>query len=106
MIEIIEDWKDDLIWCPSQCYLKFRRSNREFVLYLRWRGGDPWQATLIECIPNGEFDMHNEPETLKHYGISDWVDLNVDFFADRDYEALKIHAIGKTKEYLNRNYGI
>lgn len=44
-------WADDLIRCPSQCYAEVAYPDgTPAVLYLRWRWGDPWQATIIKGI--------------------------------------------------------
>lgn len=40
-------WEDDLIWCPSQCYAPITYNGVDYVLYLRWRWGDPWQGHII-----------------------------------------------------------
>lgn len=46
-------WLDDLIWCPSQCYKRVQdRDGNDYVLYLRWRHGDPWQGHIIEGAKN------------------------------------------------------
>ncbi|MEM1003438.1 MAG: hypothetical protein AAGH46_12395 [Bacteroidota bacterium] len=71
-IKIIEDWDDDLIWCPSQCYLKFTYKGKHFVIYLRWRHTDPWTATLIEP---------QEKDWCLHEN-SKWHELKVPFFKD------------------------
>lgn len=42
------EWIDDLVWCPSQCYTDVRASDgTPYVLYLRWRWDDPWEAHFI-----------------------------------------------------------
>ena len=47
---IVGEWYDDLIWCPSQCYLNILYKGRKFVIYLRWRHKDPWSVDLVECF--------------------------------------------------------
>lgn len=84
-IEIVSDWQDYLIWCPSQCYLRLIFEGRYFVLYLRWRGGDPWSGTLIEC--DSDFYMHNEKYEWYRIELSYWKDSELDKCKD---EALKI----------------
>jgi hypothetical protein len=44
---LLEYWHDTLIWCPSQCYYHLQRNGIDFILYLRWRWEDPWQAHVI-----------------------------------------------------------
>ena len=41
-IKVSGPWKEDLIWCPSQCYLPVEFRGRKLTLYLRWRSDDPW----------------------------------------------------------------
>lgn len=93
MINVIQEWEDDLIWCPSQCYLRFQFKQMFFVLYLRWRTSDPWTATLIHCKDN-EFETRT----------GDWFPLAVNDFTDDQLDQLKVDALSKTKEYLNRNF--
>lgn len=53
LINDIEDplplgrWRRSLLWCPSQCYLHIRRESVDYVLYLRWRYGNPWHGYII-----------------------------------------------------------
>ena len=47
-MKILGKWKDDLIWCPSQCYLLVEIGDKQYTLYLRWRHQDPWQGHIIE----------------------------------------------------------
>jgi hypothetical protein len=70
--EIISEWEDDLAWCPFQCYLQMIFEERYFLLYLRWRYSDPWNATLIEC--DSDFNIHN-----KKY---EWIELNIKHWKD------------------------
>ena len=63
-IKIVSDWKDDLCWCPSQCYLELTHNNQNYVVYLRWRHSDPWTATLIEC--DNSFDITGITSNVKN----------------------------------------
>ncbi len=89
-IEIVSEWKDDLIRCPSQCYLQMTFEGRYFLLYLRWRHFDPWSATLIEC--DSDFDMLN-----KKY---EWVRLKVDYWKDEQINEVKKNAIDVAKKMI------
>ena len=42
------EWFDDLIWSPSQCYCHVRQNGVDYILYLRWRWTNPWQAYVIK----------------------------------------------------------
>lgn len=44
----LEQWFDDLLWCPSQCYYHIQRDEIDYILYLRWRWEDPWQAYVVK----------------------------------------------------------
>lgn len=80
---VISDWKDDLIWCPSQCYLKIKYKDRKFVLYLRWRHRDPWSADLVEC--RDSFDISTSMDEI-------WHSLKIDFFIDKELDKCKKNA--------------
>lgn len=44
---IDEEWIEELIWCPSQCYRRFRdEEGNIYTAYLRWRWCDPWQFEI------------------------------------------------------------
>lgn len=44
----VKEWFDELIWCPSQCYYRIQYHGIDYILYLRWRWADPWQAYVIK----------------------------------------------------------
>jgi len=48
MIETTGEWHDDLIWCPSQCYLPIRVKGEDYTIYLRWRHSDPWTCDILK----------------------------------------------------------
>jgi len=41
--EFVDEWKESLIWVPSQLYRRARCGPYLFTLYLRWRHEDPWE---------------------------------------------------------------
>ncbi len=45
---IDDEWIEDLLWCPSQCYRRIRCDGRVYTLYLRWRHEDPWEFRVAE----------------------------------------------------------
>jgi hypothetical protein len=65
-----QQWKEDLIMYPSQCYCYFEADSMQYCIYLRWRGGDPWTAQLVPLLPNGRFGNYLEWEFLD---VSDYV---------------------------------
>ena len=78
--KIISHWKDDLIWCPSQCYFDFEYNNTHWQIYLRWRWSDPWTATLRE---NPEEKVNGDT----------WHSLDIPYFIDNELEQCKVAAI-------------
>src|SRR6185503_11899298 len=44
----IGEWLDELIWTPSQCYFHIQHQGVDYILYLRWRWTNPWQAYVIK----------------------------------------------------------
>ena len=64
-------WFEDLTWSPSQCYCRVQYHGMDYILYLRWRWRDPWQAHVVRnatsliSMNNGDavwsgdvFEMH------------------------------------------------
>jgi len=70
----LNQWQEDLIWCPSQCYYYFEADGKKWCIYLRWRHSDPWTAELCECDDKWEIlekDRHHESLQLSHNYKSD-----------------------------------
>ena len=44
----LEKWQCSMMMCPSQCYYRTQKDGVDYVLYLRWRWDDPWQAHIIK----------------------------------------------------------
>lgn len=42
------EWFDELTWSPSQCYCHLQHQGVDYILYLRWRWTNPWQAYVIK----------------------------------------------------------
>ena len=87
---IVSNWKDELIWCPSQCYLNITFEDRFFVIYLRWRWSDPWTATLVEC--DSDYDMLDKK--------SNWIALQINYYTDEQIEDVKQNAIAVAKKII------
>ncbi len=81
VVSILGNWRDDLCWCPSQCYLKISYLNKNYEIYLRWRWEDPWSATL--CDDDGLYHQ-----------------LNIEFFTDKQIEEVKKASIKEAKRIL------
>jgi hypothetical protein len=100
-MRIVGMWRDDLIWCPSQCYLRFTYRHRWFIIYLRWRHSDPWRAYLCETTP-GNVDR------LDAYGCGwdmhdpsfEWIPIPVEDFTDKQLDELKENVVDEVKALL------
>src|SRR5215211_7566873 len=44
----IGEWFDELTWKPSQCYCRIQHYGVNYILYLRRRWTNPWQAYIIK----------------------------------------------------------
>ncbi len=88
---VVSDWHDDLIWCPSQCYKHIEFKCRHFIIYLRWRHSDPWTAELIESPNDGKFNMHTK---------FPWIWMNVEFWKDTELDQLKLDVEKKVNGWL------
>lgn len=70
------DWKCDLIWCPSQITKVIIIDNKEYNFYLRWRWDDPWSAYCNDIFLNEEFSLYYTSDNYKK--LLDWIDSNID----------------------------
>jgi hypothetical protein len=86
------DWQDDLIWCPSQCYKHIEYKKKHFVIYLRWRNSDPWTSQIIECIPDGNFNMHSK--------VYEWHFLNTKNWSANQLNEMKKEVEWHVKDWL------
>jgi len=94
----MKEWFYELIWCPSQCYYHLQHTGTDYILYLRWRWENPWQAQVVknaaslnEMNKDGAiwsediFELHNiqytdnELELAKEKIISLFYEFNSDF---------------------------
>ncbi len=55
----LEQWFDELMGCPSQCYYHIQHNGIDYILYLRWRWEDPWQAHVVKNAASLE-GMHGD----------------------------------------------
>ena len=54
-----DKWHDDLSLCPSQCYYATKKNGIDYIMYLRWRWSDPWQAHIVTGATSKE-GMHDD----------------------------------------------
>ncbi len=76
---VIQDWNDDLSWCPSQCIKKIECKGRQFILVLYWRHHDPWTAEITECHPDGTFTPLDDETATHPLNIGNWKDSELRF---------------------------
>ena len=73
----IGEWFDELTWSPSQCYCHIQHQGVDYILYLRWRWTDPWQAYVIKraaslsAMNNGEAVWSGDVFELHHVQYKD-----------------------------------
>lgn len=58
----IGEWFYELIWCPSQCYYHLQNNGIDYILYLRWRWENPWQAQVVKNAAS--LDEMNEDRAI------------------------------------------
>jgi hypothetical protein len=58
----LEEWFDDLVGSPSQCYYHLQHNGTDYILYLRWRWTNPWQAYVVKNAVS--LDAMNEGEVV------------------------------------------
>lgn len=102
--KILGKWDDDLLWCPSQCYLSIEYNNKKYFIYLRWRYDDPWECHLMD--ENQKFIKKNKNKF--------WFDLfeeystegNYIYYRDSELKNAKKKAIELAKRWLKENQNI
>lgn len=71
------EWFDELIWCPSQCYYRLQHNGLDYILYLRWRWNDPWQAYVVkdaaslDSMNNGQAVWSGDVFEIHHVHFKD-----------------------------------
>jgi hypothetical protein len=70
------EWKCDLIWCPSQITKTVIIEDKEYNFYLRWRWDDPWYTYCNDIELNEEFSLYYSSNNYKK--LLDWIDSNTE----------------------------
>lgn len=73
VFEVVKDWEDSLIWCPSQCYKLIQYKGVKYEIYLRWRHCDPWTAEIYECDDNGKSLSFKKDGGWNYLDIKNWL---------------------------------
>jgi hypothetical protein len=89
----VGEWFDELTWSPSQCYCRIQHQGVDYILYLRWRWTDPWQAYVIKnaaslsSMNNGQAVWSGDVFELHHVQYKDpELELAKDKFISLFYE--------------------
>lgn len=87
-----ESWRNELVWCPSQCEYYFHDSHgHPWCIYLRWRHRDPWQSYLVPVSFGQEF-----------LDFFDWIPLRTSKeYKDHEIEELEKEIIQIAKRTAN-----
>jgi hypothetical protein len=80
----LDKWYSSMIWCPSQCYMHKQRDGVDYILYLRWRWDDPWQAHIVKNAWN-----ENSMNSRAAEWSPDLFDANGIHFKEDEYERAK-----------------
>lgn len=88
----LNEFQEDLIWCPSQIYYWFMVGDQMKIVYMRWRWNDPW---TIEICP--VLDPSN-PSSWTFEG-GEYVNLGKDY-KDVEYRQMELDLI----DYLKKTY--
>jgi len=78
--EFIDQWRESLLWTPSQLFRRARCGPYIFTLYLRWRYEDPWQFYVALGDMSSDDTRRWEfitDDLFQRYGV---------FFRDEEYK--------------------
>lgn len=92
---IVKDWKDSMIWCPSQCEMRVSYNEDNYVIYLRWRWSNPWTARIIKVD-----EKFSSASWLKYR----WEYLDVPEYNDTQVDELKVAAVYEAQKLLSTGW--
>lgn len=92
-MEIVGEWEEDLMWCPSQCYLQIKHGFYGYQIYLRWRHDDPWTCRLIRKTDPDEQWSEDLFEKYGHF----WTDQD-------DLKKIEECAVGCCRRFLEEGF--
>lgn len=100
---ILNQWIEDLRWCPSQIYYYFvDKDGGRWCIYLRWRHDDPWTAELVHCDKNWEFDW-NSPDNMDLLEEEEHTpDVITGYYKDDEYRELEEWILKKVQALMER----
>lgn len=79
----LNEFHEDLLWCPSQIYYWFMVGSEMKLVYMRWRWSDPWTIELCNVKdPSNPHDWNfDNSEVLdlgKEYKDSEYLEMEKD----------------------------
>lgn len=79
----LNEFREDLIWCPSQIFYWFMVGSEMKLVYMRWRWSDPWKIGLckIKDANNPNDWRYEDSEILdlgKEYKDSEYKEMEKD----------------------------
>lgn len=89
----LNEFREDLIWCPSQIYYWFMVGEEMKLVYMRWRYQDPWNIVLCKVPDPSNPDSWN-------FTDSENITDKVGIFKDSEYEKME----EKVLEYLRGRF--
>jgi hypothetical protein len=90
----IKEWFYELIWCPNQCYYYIQHNEADYILYLRWRHENPWQAYIVKNAAS--LDGMNKDEAIWSENIFELYHFQ---FSDEEIELAKEKIISLFYEF-------
>jgi hypothetical protein len=91
---LIGEWFDDLSRSPSQCYYHLQHDDADYILYLRWRWTNPWQAYVVKNAVS--LDTMNEGQVV---WSGDVFEMNQVYYDDAELEQAKDKLISLFYEF-------
>jgi ribA/ribD-fused uncharacterized protein len=79
----LNEFHEDLIWCPSQIYYWFMVGQEMKLVYMRWRWSDPWSIELCNVKDPSKphdwsFDDSEKLDLGKEYKDSEYQEMEKD----------------------------
>jgi len=94
------DWRDSLIWCPSQLERDFKYNDKTLTLYCRWRHSDPWTFDIFEMIPTKRFMDVKSYESMTP---RNWINLGSGMSENDDIEDVHKYAEKLLMEWMKKH---
>lgn len=99
----LNQWIEDLRWCPSQIYYYFLdKEGGRWCIYLRWRHDDPWTAELCPCDENWKF-IFDSPDRMDLLEEKEHTPgIITGYYKDDEYRELEEWILKKVQALMER----